>query len=180
MNSTPILSSPRPPAREFRIDVVRAADGVADVRVLLQDYAASHDVDLGGEGFEAELAALPGDYAPPAGELLLARDRGGGALGCIALRSLGPGSGEIKRLYVCPPARGLGLGRALVTAICAVAEGLGYREIKLDTLPSLTAAAGLYGAMGFEPIPNYGANRYPGLLCFGKTLAGASLAGGRP
>jgi len=155
---------------DFRIAPANTGDDLASVRALFQEYAASLDVDLSLEGFEVELASLPGNYAPPAGELLLARSPAGDALGCIGLRPLSPGICEIKRLYVRPEARGLGLGRALVAAICGVAEDLGYREIKLDTLPSLTAAAGLYRAMGFIPIPNYGPASHPGLLFFGRTL----------
>jgi ribosomal protein S18 acetylase RimI-like enzyme len=102
--------------------------------------------------------------------LLLARDPAGEALGCIALKPLCDGACEIKRLYVRPQARGLGLGRALAVAVIDAAERIGYREIKLDTLESMTSAIALYRGLGFEPIPDYGTTPYPGLLCFGKRL----------
>jgi ribosomal protein S18 acetylase RimI-like enzyme len=113
---------------------------------------------------------LPGLYAPPEGELLLAKTPDGEAIGCIALKPLSDGACEIKRLYVRPSARGLGLGKALAEAIIAAAERIGYREIKLDTLSSMTAATTLYRGLGFELIPDYGTTPYPGLLCFGKSL----------
>lgn len=123
---------------------------------LFRAYAASLDVDLAYQDFQTELAALPGKYAPPAGELLLARDIGGAPLGCVALRSIEPDSCcEMKRLYVAPAARGMGLGRALVQAIVEAAAGLGYRELRLDTLPDMIEAQALYERMGFVRIAPY-------------------------
>lgn len=78
--------------------------------------------------------------------------------------------GEIKRLYVTPDGRGLGLGKALVTAVLEQARRIGYREIKLDTLPQMKQAIALYGGLGFQPIPPYGSFPYPGLLCFGRRI----------
>jgi ribosomal protein S18 acetylase RimI-like enzyme len=101
--------------------------------------------------------------------LLVAR-KDGDVLGCIALKRLAPGVAEIKRLYVVPQGRGLGVGKALVTAILGEAARLGYREIKLDTLPAMASAIALYRGFGFEPVAPYGSFPYRGLLCFGRTL----------
>lgn len=142
----------------------------AQVASLFGQYAASLPVDLNHQGFAEETAHLPGPYAPPDGELLLARTDGD-VLGCIALKRLAPGVAEIKRLYVVQQGRGLGVGKALVAAILKEAARLGYREIKLDTLPHMTQAIALYRGFGFAPVAPYGSFPYPGLLCFGRSLA---------
>lgn len=141
-----------------------------DTAALFRAYAAALDVDLCFQGFERELAELPGAYAPPRGALLLARGEDGAALGCIALRPLDANACELKRLYVRPETRGTGLGRALVGAILAEATRLGYREIKLDTLPQLKEAMALYRSFGFQPVTPFGVHPYEGTLCFGKAL----------
>ena len=140
----------------FHIRPVRsAADLDATVR-LFEAYAASLDIDLAFQDFAAEIAAMPGRYAPPAGELLLARGAEGEPLGCVALRPMPlEGRCEMKRLYVSPRARGLGLGRALIDAVFAEAVRIGYREMRLDTLPSMTRALALYEKAGFVPIEPY-------------------------
>ena len=132
-----------------------AAD-LAVLAELFRAYAAAIGVDLGYQDFETELATLPGKYAAPSGALLIARDDQGVPLGCVALRAMGTeGCCEMKRLYVSPAARGLGLGRALFSAIFAEADRLGYREIRLDTLPTMTEAIALYRKAGFEEIDPY-------------------------
>lgn len=142
-------------ATDFTITPATSAEIPAVAR-LFRAYAASLPVDLAYQGFEAELAGLPGKYAPPSGALLLARDGHGEALGCVALRPLdADGAAEMKRLYVAPKGRGHGLGRRLVEAIAAEARRLGYREIRLDTLPTMTDAIALYGRCGFEPMTPY-------------------------
>jgi GNAT superfamily N-acetyltransferase len=140
----------------FRIGPVGTAADVAAVARLFEAYAASLGVDLAYQDFAGELASLPGKYAAPDGALLLARDLGGQALGCVALRPM-PFAGccEMKRLFVAPQGRGLGLGRALAEAIVAAAAGIGYREMRLDTLPFMTEAIALYRALGFVPIEPY-------------------------
>lgn len=142
---------------QFNIARVATPLDLGDIASLFRDYAASLDVDLAYQNFESELASLPGKYAPPAGALLLARHFDGTALGCVALRALdGHPVCEMKRLFVVPGARGMNLGRALVEAVLAEARHLGYREMRLDSLPSMAAAMGLYRSLGFvEMLPYY-------------------------
>ncbi len=140
----------------YQIAPARTAADIAAIAALFRAYAASLQIDLSYQGFDAEVADLPGKYAPPGGELLLARASDGSVLGCVALRPMdSAGSAEMKRLYVAPAGRGLGLGRALVEALVMCAAGLGYRDICLDTLPSMTDAIMLYRKLGFEPTEHY-------------------------
>ncbi|MEO3473118.1 GNAT family N-acetyltransferase [Roseomonas sp. CAU 1739] len=140
----------------FDISAAGTRDDIAAIAELFQAYAASLPVDLAYQDFAAELAGLPGKYVAPTGALLIARDAGGAPLGCVALRPMqAAGRCEMKRLYVAPAGRGLGLGRALVEAICAEAGRLGYREICLDTLPTMTEAIALYARLGFAPTAPY-------------------------
>ena len=138
-----------------------APEDVADARSLFEEYAASLDVDLAFQGFAEELAALPDGYLPPAGALLLA-DLDGNTVGCAAVRALDGDACELKRLYVRPAARGHALGRALTEAALARARALGYRRVRLDTLPSMTAAYALYLELGFREIEPYRFNPVPG------------------
>lgn len=155
----------------FWIFPATTVDDLCAVADLFQDYAASLPVDLGYQDFAAELAGLPGKYAAPGGALLLARDVGGAALGCVALRPLeGDGLCEMKRLFLAPNARGMGLGRALAEAIVAAARDRGYRELRLDTLPSMATAIALYEALGFERIEPYYAPTPPGTVFMALTL----------
>jgi ribosomal protein S18 acetylase RimI-like enzyme len=162
-----------PPA--FRIAPVRDAADLDATVALFRAYAAALPIDLAYQGFEAELAALPGPYAAPTGELLLARNDSGAAVGCVGLRRLGPsGVCEMKRLYVDPAARGAGLGEALVAAIIAAAERLGYREMRLDTLPSMAGALALYRRAGFAPTAPYYDTPVAGTLFMRRDLAPGS------
>lgn len=155
----------------FHIAPARGAADLAAVAGLFAGYAASLPVDLGYQDFDGELAALPGKYAPPAGELFLARDAAGAPLGCVGLRPL-PDDGccEMKRLFLRPAARGLGLGRALTQAVVDRARATGYRELRLDTLAGMTAAQALYGGMGFERIAPYYAPTPAGTVFMGLKL----------
>jgi len=120
-------------------------------------------VDLCFQGFEQELAALPGDYAPPSGRLILAR-AGAEAAGCVALRRQDADSGEIKRLFVRPAHRGKGLGGVLARAMIAAARDIGYSSVVLDTLPKMTDALALYRSLGFRDIAPYYHNPIPGAI----------------
>ena len=142
---------------------------LALVRELLLEYQTALDLDLGFQGFEAEVRNLPGAYAPPAGRLLLAWAEGT-PVGCAALRSITPARGEMKRLYVRPQARGLGAGKSLALRILAEARAAGYRELVLDTLPTMTGAQALYLALGFREIPPYRPNPVPGARFLGLDL----------
>jgi ribosomal protein S18 acetylase RimI-like enzyme len=159
----------------FHIRPARTAADLAAVAELFAGYAASLPVDLGYQDFDGELAALPGKYAPPAGDLFLARDAAGAPLGCVGLRPL-PDDGccEMKRLFLLPAARGLGLGRALTEAVVDHARSLGYRELRLDTLASMTAAQALYRSMGFKPIGPYYAPTPEGTVFMGLRLRAGS------
>ena len=159
------------PDQAYHIAPARSAADLDAVVLLFRAYAASLAIDLAYQDFATELATLPGKYAAPAGELLLARDGHGEALGCVGLRPL-PTAGhcEMKRLYVVPRGRALGIGRALVDAILAAAVRLGYREIRLDTLPDMVAALGLYRQAGFVPIAPYYDTPVAGTVFLGRTL----------
>src|ERR1700730_17523003 len=119
---------------QFRLAKVRRPPDIAEAAIMFREYADWLGIDLSFQGFEAELASLPGKYAPPTGELMLAYSLAGDVLGCVAVRPLeGNAVCEMKRLYVRPAARGLGIGRTLVAAIIEAAQDLGYGEMKLDT-----------------------------------------------
>lgn len=124
------------------------------LRALLEDYVAGLGVDLTFQDFQSEYRDLPGDYAPPRGRLLAA-SVSGRVRAMIALRPIDETICEMKRLYVSPDARGLSLGRALVVRILDDARAIGYRTIRLDTLPQMADAQSLYSKLGFRDIDPY-------------------------
>jgi len=152
-----------------RIDPAHGDGDLGEARALFREYADSLGIDLEFQGFEAELAGLPGEYVPPRGRLLIARD-GDLVLGCAALRPLGPDVCEAKRLYVRSEARGTGLGRRLTDALILEARAIGYGRLRLDTLPGMTQAIALYRSLGFHPIPAYRYNPVEGTLFLEKDL----------
>jgi N-acetylglutamate synthase-like GNAT family acetyltransferase len=132
-------------------------DDLDEIRVMLREYAQWLEVDLCFQNFEEELAGLPGDYAAPRGRLLIAE-----GAGCVALRPLDDEICEMKRLYVRPEHRGSGLGRELVWSIISEARRIGYRRMKLDTMPKMDSAQRLYATLGFHEIAAYRYNPEPG------------------
>jgi ribosomal protein S18 acetylase RimI-like enzyme len=144
--------------------LLRRAEDPADtetIRQLFREYQEAIGVDLCFQGFAAELAGLPGPYAPPRGGLWLA-EAAGTPVGCIALREIDAERAEMKRLFVRPAGRGLGLGRRLVEVLAEEARRLGYRAVCLDTLPTMRTAQALYEELGFHDIPPYCANPVAG------------------
>lgn len=135
------------------LEIVSAhtAEFIPAVRELFREYESSIGVPACFQTFEQELAALPGDYAPPDGRLYLALD-GARPAGCVALRKFADGVCEIKRLYVRPLYRGQGLGRRLVLRLIEDAREMGYESMRLDTLPMMKRAIQLYRSLGFRPM----------------------------
>lgn len=134
-----------------------------DLRILFLEYAAGLGVSLCFQGFEEELAGLPGDYSPPGGVILMAV-AGGRPAGCVVMRPLEePGVCEMKRLYVRPGHRGLGLGAALLEAVVRKAREAGYAAMRLDTLPGMKRAIAMYERHGFRDIAPYRENPHEGV-----------------
>jgi len=154
-----------------RLSLVQAesTQQIAQARELFLEYAQSLGFSLCFQNFDKELAGLPGDYAPPAGRLLLAEYEGHLA-GCVALRKLKPESGEegiceMKRLYIRPQFRGKKLGRTLADRIIAEARQIGYRRMRLDTVePVMKDAVAMYRKIGFVEIAPYCQNPIAGAL----------------
>jgi putative acetyltransferase len=142
---------------------------IAIVRELMREYQQALGVDLCFQNFEAELRNLPGSYAPPTGRLLLAI-HDDSPVGCVALQAIDTTRCEMKRLYVRPSARGLGVGRALIAQVLEAAQNIGYAEIVLDTLPTMIEAQRLYEQFGFSDIASYRPNPIGGTRYLGKRL----------
>jgi len=153
----------------LHIAEVVTAEDIATVRALIREYQSLLGVDLGFQGFDAEMRNLPGDYAPPRGRLLLAT-HGGEPVGCVALRDAGASRSEMKRLFVRPGTRGLGVGNALVSQVIDDARMIGYAEIVLDTLPSMADAQRMYERFGFRDIAPYRENPIQGTRYLAKSL----------
>ena len=149
---------------ECELVEVRTPEDIGRVRRLFRAYADWLGVDLRFQDFERELAELPGCYAPPAGRLLTARV-GGEVAGCVGLRPLEPGVCEMKRLWVEAGFAGRGIGRTLAERVVAAARAIGYRRMRLDTIPArMPAAQHLYASLGFREIPAYYHNPLPGVV----------------
>lgn len=151
------------------VTVAVAGKDLDAVRELFLDYAKSLGFSLCFQGFDQELARLPGDYAPPRGCLLLAKE-GEQVVGCVGVRPIGAETCEMKRLYVRPQFRGTGLGRGLAETAIARARAMGYRRMVLDTLPAMKEARALYSSLGFTPCAPYYDNTCAGSDCVELSL----------
>jgi ribosomal protein S18 acetylase RimI-like enzyme len=140
---------------------------------LFKAYTLWLNIDLTFQNFTTELSSLPDKYSPPGGSLLLARSSATGEpLGCIGIRPMSlEGVCEMKRLYVAPQGRGLGLGKALIDAAIKEAERIGYARMRLDTLPRMAAAVDLYRKTGFVQIEAYYDTPLAGTMFFERILA---------
>lgn len=139
-----------------------SAEQIAIARELFVEYGKSLGFSLCFQGFDKELAELPGDYAPPQGRLLLAT-LSGEVAGCIALHKIDGDACEMKRLYVRPQFRGKGLGKALAARIIHEARAIGYMKLRLDTVePVMRAAVAIYRQLGFREIAPYRENPIDG------------------
>jgi putative acetyltransferase len=132
----------------MRIDQATTTLDIEAARALFQEYADGLRISLGFQGFAAELAGLPGQYAPHRGRLLSASEKGE-AIGCVALRPISDSVGEMKRLFVRPAFRGQGIGRKLAEQIVVEGRTIGFAVIRLDTLPAMNTATRLYASLGF-------------------------------
>jgi putative acetyltransferase len=149
---------------ELHAMLAESPEQISTVRELFLEYAQSLGFSLCFQGFDKELAELPGDYAPPEGRLLLA-DIGGEVAGCVALHKIDNDTCEMKRLYVRPQFRGKGLGKALAEHIIREARAIGYKKLRLDTVePVMRTAVAMYRQLGFHEIAPYRANPIEGAL----------------
>jgi len=146
-----------------QIDRAQSPGQIAAVRRLFTEYVEWLGIDLSYQDYAEEFAALPWKYAPPKGELILALE-GGEATGCVALRPLDGDACEFKRFFLRPRFRGRGIGLALGRAIVDAARRIGYRRMRLDTLPSMKAALAVYVALGFRPIEAWHPTPVPGTI----------------
>ena len=142
---------------------VTTPDEIEILRTLFLEYEASLGIDLSFQQFDEEVSSLPGDYAPPDGFLFLAFSDDEPA-GCSAVRKISDGICELKRMYVRPAFRRLGIGKVLASEAIKTARHSGYRLMRLDTLPGMTQAITLYRSLGFISIPPYRFNPIPGTL----------------
>jgi ribosomal protein S18 acetylase RimI-like enzyme len=145
----------------LKIYQVQTQEELKEIRKLFIEYAGSLGFDLCFQNFEQELANLPGHYAPPEGCLLLAKYKNNFA-GCVGLRKIKEGICEMKRLYVRLEFRGFKIGKKLAEAIIEQAQNIGYKHMRLDTIPSMKAARALYVSLGFEEITPYRYNPIEG------------------
>lgn len=151
-------------ARGFDFQQVESPEQIAMIRELFLEYAKSLGFSLCFQGFDQELAALPGGYTPPTGRLTLAT-QGDETAGCVALHLLDAEHCEIKRLYVRPQFRGRGLGLHLAERIIADAHQIGYKYLRLDTVePVMRTAVAMYRRLGFVEIAPYRPNPIQGAL----------------
>jgi len=147
----------------LKMENVTDGENLAHVHKLFLEYQKYIGIDLCFQNFDQELASLPGDYAPPEGRLLLAWEDSKVA-GCVALRKIEDGVCEMKRLYLRPEFRGKGIGRKLAVAIIEEALKIGYKKMRLDTLPVMKEAIALYKRLGFKETEAYRYNPVQGAM----------------
>jgi putative acetyltransferase len=152
---------------------VRSSPHVETARKLFLEYERAIGIDLCFQNFSAEVANLPGEYAPPAGRLFICLVDGSVA-GCVALRRIDEQKCEMKRLYVRPGFRGQHLGRLLAERVILEARTIGYLAMRLDTLPAMTEAIALYQSLGFRPTEAYRINPHPGAIYMELALVQSS------
>ncbi len=169
-HTTPPNSLVAPVVKRLIFAQANSAPQIAQARDLFLEYAKSLGFSLCFQNFDKELADLPGDYAPPAGRLLLA-EFDAQLAGCVALHRLDDAVCEMKRLYLRPQFRGLGLGRGLAEKIIAEARHIGYQRMRLDTVePVMKDAVAMYRRIGFHEIAPYCNNPIAGALYMELTL----------
>ena len=156
--------------RDVAVTEASSVADIDDLRTLFIEYQRWLGQDLTFQNFSAELATLPGDYAPPLGRMLLARHIGGTAVAGVAMKPLSAGICEMKRLFVRRPWRGTGLGRTLAEAIVDAGRAAGYGRMRLDTFSRLSAATELYRSLGFREIAPYYENPLDGVIYMEKAL----------
>lgn len=144
---------------------------IENAKELIWEYAQSLEFDLGFQDFDKEMENFPGQYAFPLGCLYVALDENQ-PIGCVALRDLGQGNCEMKRLYVKPNFRGLKAGKLLAEVVIKAARDMGYDFMRLDTIPSMKQANMLYNALGFKQIAPYRFNPIEGATFFEMNLKG--------
>ncbi len=164
-----LKSSPAGHINGLNIIQLESSQHLDVIRALFVEYAESLDFDLDFQNFKDELAQLPGEYAPPEGCLIIAFYQGEPA-GCVGLRKLEKNICEMKRLYVRPRYRAMGVGKVLAESIIREAGVRGYKHMRLDTVPSMKKARGLYLSMGFKKIDPYCYNPIQGATFMEKKL----------
>jgi ribosomal protein S18 acetylase RimI-like enzyme len=165
------VSTSKAPEPAVALRPPRSAAEWREARQLVEEYAASLNLDLAFQNIAHELEHLESEYSAPTGAFLIARQQGA-PLGCAGVRRFAEGDGEIKRLYVVPAARGRGIGLRLARQIVAEGRRLGYARLLLDTLPAMHEAQGLYASLGFKPTAAYRFNPVPGAAYFELSLRG--------
>jgi len=147
--------------RMIRFVEVESEEHFEHIRVLFREYERLLGFNLDFQNFESEFAKLPGEYVLPDGCLLLVL-YGDNIAGCVALRKLGQGICEMKRMYVRPNFRGKGIGRAMSVRIIEIARAIGYKRMRLDTIDTMRTAISLYKSLGFKKIEPYRHNPIKG------------------
>lgn len=153
----------------FTIKEAVSETDIKSIRILFEEYGASLNFDLCFQSFDEELKNLPGEYAPPSGTLLIAAVNNI-PIGCVALRKLDNEICEMKRLFVKNNYRGMNIGRALIEKLIEKAKSLGYKKMRLDTVPSMQKAQKLYCLTGFYVIDAYRENPIEGAMCMELVL----------